>query len=103
MDLQRRVHVELPVHALFPWPEVGGCLRHGDDLGPVDLVHVPMGHNGRRAAAEDVLQPIGPRAIREGDQEGVIMLGRYDRCLVRPARPPPDMTDDRRLRSFLAG
>jgi hypothetical protein len=47
MDLERGVHMELPVHALLPWPEVGGRLRHRDYLGPVDLVGVPVGHNGR--------------------------------------------------------
>src|ERR1019366_1573480 len=102
-DLECRVHVELPVHALLPWPEVGGRLRHGDYLGLIDLVGVPVGHNGRRACIEDVLQPIGALTIREGDQEAVIMLGRDDRCLVRPARSSPDMADDRRAGSFLAG
>jgi hypothetical protein len=41
-DLECGVHVELPVHALLPWPEVGGRLRHRDDLGPVDIVRVPV-------------------------------------------------------------
>ena len=92
-DLQCSVHVELPVHALLPWPEVGGRLRHWDYLGLVDLVGVPIGHNGRRASVQDVLQPIGALAIREGDQEAVIMLDRDDRCLIRPARSSPDMAD----------
>ena len=26
-DLEGRAHVELPVHALLPWPEVGGRRR----------------------------------------------------------------------------
>ncbi len=30
MDLECRIHVELPVHALLSWPEVAGRLRHGD-------------------------------------------------------------------------
>jgi hypothetical protein len=75
----------------------------GDDLGSVDLVGVPIGHDGRGAFVEDVLQPIGALAIREDDQEAVIMLDRDDRCLVRPARSPPDMPDDRPAGSFLAG
>jgi hypothetical protein len=79
------VHVELPVHALLPWREGTGRLRHRDYLGAVDLVRVAVGHNGGRAFIEDVLQPIGALAIREGDQEGVIMPGRDDRCLVCPA------------------
>jgi hypothetical protein len=103
MDLECSVHVELPVHALLPWPEVGGRLGHGDYLGLVDLVGVPIGHNGRRALVEDVLQPIGALAIREGDQEAVIMMDRDDRCLVRAARSPPDMADDRRAGSLFAG
>ena len=102
-DLECSVHVELPVHALLHWPEVGGRLHHWDYLGPVDLVGVPIGHNGRRAFVEDVLQPIGALTIREGDQEAVIMLDRDDRCLIRPARSPPDMADDRRVGSFRAG
>ena len=44
-DLECSVDVELPVHALLPWPEVGGRLRHWDYLGPVNLVGVPFGHN----------------------------------------------------------
>src|SRR5262249_40930745 len=95
--------MELPVHALLPGPEVAGRLSHGDYLGPVNLVGVAVGHNGRRALGEDVLQPIRALAVREGDQEAVIMLGRDDRCLVRPARSPPDMADDRRAGSLLAG
>ena len=43
VDLECRVHVELPVHTLLPWPEVGGYLRHGDYLGPVNLVGLPAG------------------------------------------------------------
>jgi hypothetical protein len=78
--------VELPVHALLPWAEVGGRLGHGDYLRPVDLVGVSIGHNGRRAFVEDVLQPIRALTIRAGDQEAVIMLDRDDRCLVRPAQ-----------------
>ena len=35
-DPEGQVHVELAVHALLPWPEVGGRLRRRDDLGPVD-------------------------------------------------------------------
>jgi hypothetical protein len=61
-DLECSVHVELPVHALLPWLEVGGRPRHWDYLGPVDLVGVPIVNNGRRAFVEDVLQPIGVRA-----------------------------------------
>src|SRR5260370_26856937 len=37
-DLERRADVELPVHALLPWPEVRGRLSHRDHLGLVDLV-----------------------------------------------------------------
>jgi hypothetical protein len=59
MHLECGAHVELPVHALLPWPEVAGGLRHGDYLGPVDLVGVPAGHDGRRSFAKDVLEPIG--------------------------------------------
>src|SRR5262249_31382116 len=66
--LERSIHVELAVHALLSGPEVAGRLPHGDHLGPVDLVTVPIGHNGRRAFVEDVLQPVGALAIREGDQ-----------------------------------
>src|SRR5262249_11585060 len=40
IDLERSVHVELPVHALLPWAEVGGRLGHSDYLRPVDLVGV---------------------------------------------------------------
>ena len=103
MDLECRVHVELPVHALLPWPEVGGRLRHRDYLRPLDLVGVLIGHNGRRAFIKDVLQPVGALTIGEGDQEAVTMPGRDDRCLVSPARSPPDMADDRRAGSFLTG
>jgi hypothetical protein len=102
MGLERGVHVELPVHALLPRPKIGGRLRHRDYLGLVDLVRVPIGHYGRGTFVEDVLQPIGPLAVGEGDQEAVIMLGRDDRCLVRPARSSPDMADDRCAGSFLA-
>ena len=102
-DLEGRAHVELPVHALLPGPEVAGRLGHGDDLGPVDLVGVPTGHDGGGALAEDVLQPVSARAVREGDQEAVIMLDRDDWCLVRPARSPPDMADNRCAGSFPAG
>lgn len=102
VDLECGVHVELPVHTLLPWPEVAGRFRHGDYLGPVDLVGLSIGHNGRRAAGQDVLQPIGAFSIRESDQEAVIMPGRDDRCLVRPARSPPDVADDRSVGSFLA-
>jgi hypothetical protein len=102
-NLECEVHLKLPVHPLLPWPEVGGRLRHRDDLGPVDLVRVPIGHNGGQAFIQDVLQPIGALAIREGDQEAVIMLGRDDRRLERPAGSPPDMADDRRAGTFLAG
>jgi hypothetical protein len=102
-DLEYSVHVELPVHALLSWPEVGGRLGHWDYLGPVNLVGVPIGDNGRRAFVEDVPQPVGALTVREGDQEAVIMLDRDDRCLVRPARSPPDMANDRRAGSFLAG
>ena len=101
-DLECSVHVELPVHALLPWPEVGGRPRHWDYLGPVDLVGVPIVNNGRRAFVEDVLQPIGVLTIREGDQEAVIMLDRDDGCLVCPARSSPHMADDRRVGSFLS-
>ena len=102
-NLERRVHMELPVHALFSWPEVGGRLGHRDYLGLADLVGVSIGDNGCRASVEDVLQPVGALTIREGDEEAVIMLDRDDRCLVRPARSPSDMSDDRRTGSFLAG
>src|SRR5215472_841738 len=102
-DLECGVHAELPVHALLPWPEVDGRLRHRDYLGPVDLVRVPTGHNGSRAFVEDVLEPIGAFPVREGDHEAVIMLDCDDRCLVRPARSPPDVADDRGVGSFLAG
>jgi hypothetical protein len=95
--------VELPVHALVLWPEVGGRFRHGDYPRPVDIVGVPIGHNGCRAFVQDVLQPIGALTIREGDQEAVIMVGRDDRCLKRPAGSPPDVADDRRAGLFLAG
>ena len=98
-DPERRVHVELPVHALLPWAEVGGRLGHGDHLGSVDLIRVPIGHNGRRAAVENVLEPIGAFTIRKGDQEAVIMLDCDDRRLVHPARAPPDMADHRRTGS----
>ncbi len=80
-DLECSVHVELSVHALFPWPEVGGGLRHGDDLGPVYFVGVPVGHDGRRALVEDVLQPLGALTIREGGY-------------VRPDRRPTWRTTD---------
>jgi hypothetical protein len=103
MDLECTVHVELPVHALLPGPEVRGCLRHWDYLRPVDLVGMPIGHNGRRAFGEDVLQPVGALAVREGDQEAVTVLDGDDGCLIRPARSPPNMADDRRVGSFLAG
>jgi len=93
-DLECSVYVELPVHALLLWPEVAGGVCHRDHLGPVDLVGVPIGHNGRRALAEHVLQPIGALTVREGDQEAVSMLGRDDRGLIRPARSPADMADD---------
>ena len=94
MDLERSVHVELPVHALLPRPEVAGRLRHRDYLRPVDLIRVPMGHNGRRASMEDVLQPIGALTIRKGDQEVITLLDRDDRRLVCPARSPPDVAND---------
>jgi hypothetical protein len=94
MDLECSVNVELPVHALLPWPEVGGRLGHWDYLRVMDLVGVTIGHNGRRAFVEDIFQPIGALTIREGDQEGVIMLGRDDRCLIGLARSSPDMADD---------
>jgi hypothetical protein len=80
------VHVELPVHALLLRPEVTSRIRHWDHLGPVDLVRVPIGHNGRRAGAEDILQPISALAIRQGDQDAVIVLGGDDGRLVRAAR-----------------
>jgi GNAT superfamily N-acetyltransferase len=102
-DLEGSLHVELPVHALFPWTEVGGRLRHRDYLGQVDLVRVPAGHHGRRAFVEDVLQPVGALPVREGNQEVVIMPGRDDRSLVSPARSSPDVADDRSAGSFLAG
>jgi len=102
-ELECRVHVELPVHALLPGPKAGGRLRHWDYLWLVDVVRVAVGHNGRRAFVEDVLQPIGALTVREGDQEAVVVLDRDDRCLVCPARSPPDMADDRRVGSFLAG
>jgi hypothetical protein len=88
-DLECRVHVELPVHALLFWPEVAGRLRHRDDLGPVDLVGVPIGHNGRRAFVEDVLQPIGAltigRTIKKLSSWWTAMTGA---SYVRPDRRP---------------
>ena len=102
MELKGGVYAKLPVHALLPWPEVGRRVRHGDYLGPVDLIRVPIGNNGRRAFVKDVLQPVGALPVREGDQEAVIMPDCDDRCLVRPARLSPDMADDRRAGSFLA-
>jgi hypothetical protein len=85
VDLEGGVHVELPVHALFPGPEVGGRLRHGNHLGPVDLVAAPVGHNAGRAYGEDVLQPVGALPVRQGYQEAVIMTGHDYGCLVGPA------------------
>ena len=64
INLECSAHVELPVHALRLWAEVGGRLGHEDYLRPVDLVGVSIGHNGRRAFAEDVLQPIRALTIR---------------------------------------
>jgi hypothetical protein len=95
MDLECRVHVELPVHALLRSPEVSSRIRHWEDLWPVYLVCLPIGHYGRRAAAEYVLQPIGTGAIGEGDEEAVIMLDRDDGRLVHAALLSPDMTHDR--------
>jgi len=94
MDLKCRVHVELPVHALLSSPEVGSRIRHWENLWPVYLVRLPIGHYGRRAVVEYVLQPIGARAIGEGDQEAVIMLDCDDGRLVRAARSSADMADD---------
>ena len=84
-DPEGQVHVELAVHALLPWPEVGGRLRRRDDLGPVDLVSVPIGHDGRRAFAGDVVEPFGALPVGEGDQEAVLVLDGVDRGLVGPA------------------
>jgi hypothetical protein len=41
-DLECSVHVELPVHALLSWPEMGSRLLHRDYLRPVHLVR-PLG------------------------------------------------------------
>src|SRR5215467_3085383 len=102
-DPERSVDVELPVHALLLWPEVAGRIRHRDHLRPVDLVRVPIGHDGRRALAKNILQPVSALAVRQSDQEAVIMPGRDDGCLVCTARSPADMADDRGVGSFLAG
>jgi hypothetical protein len=93
----------LPVHALFPRPEVGSRFCHRDYLWLVDLVRAPIGDEGRRSLGKDVLQPIGALTVREGDQEVVIVLGRYDRGLVRATRSAPDMTDDRSAGPLLSG
>ena len=71
--------MELPVHALLPWPEVGGRLPHGDHLRPVDLVRVPIGHNGRRASVEDVLRAAGLPLLKLDDPEVAADLAKVKR------------------------
>jgi hypothetical protein len=87
--------VESLVHALVLWPEVGGRLGHGDYLGLVDLIRVPISHEGRGAFGEDVLQPIGSFPVGEGDQEAVVVLDCYDGGLVAATRSAPDVMHDR--------
>jgi hypothetical protein len=94
--------MELPVHALLSWPEKSSHLRHRDYLRLADFIRLTIAHNGRSAFAKNVLQPISTLTIRESDQETVITLDRDDRCLVRPARSPPDMAHHRSGGPFLA-
>jgi len=103
MDLERCADTELAVHALLLWPEKGRRLRHRDDLGLVNLVRVPTGDEGRRALGEYVLHPVGEIPVGQGDQEAVVVLDGYDGGLVQATRSAPDVPDDRRAGSFLAG
>ncbi len=95
MDTEAGLNGEASVQLLFLRTEVPGRVGHRNDLWLIDFVCLPIGQNGGRFASEDVLHPIGPFAVREGDQKAVLVLNRHNRGLVAPTRAASNVTDDR--------
>ena len=95
MDPEARFDREAPVQLLFLRSEEPCRVGHGNDLWLIDFVCLPIGHHGGRSASEDVLHPIGPFAIWEGDQKAIVVLNRHDRSLVAPTGTASNVTDDR--------
>ena len=57
----------------------------------------PAADDRRAARRKHVAQPVGPGAVRQGDQDAVERGDGVDGRLVGAAAGPPDMADDRRL------
>jgi hypothetical protein len=74
MDSEACLDGEAPVQFLLLRTEIPCRVRHGDDLSLIDFICLPMGHDGRLPAGEDVLHPISAFAIRERYQKAVVVL-----------------------------
>jgi len=103
MDPKACADGEAPVQLLLLRTEEPSGVGHRDDLWVIDVIRLSMAQDARPPVSEDVLRPISQFAIREGDQEAVVVFNRDDRRLIAPTGTASNVADDRGVGVFGSG